>query len=150
MAEFNLTYQFGNNFENEASSAAVSVPAMVVAEGIRNSTPAVYLADGDTVVSFTIPANCIIQNFYLVVEEAMTGTVGVTLDDGANTEVFPITTAIDAVDVVLSDLFDVYVTTPYNLVFTFAGDQSLTPDGTLKIAFDYIQLDTNTAKYINK
>ena len=149
MAGYNLTYKFGNNFENEMSSAAVSVPAMVVNEGIRNSTPPVYLADGDTVVSFTIPANSIIKNFYLVVEEAMTGTVAVALNDGSATEVLP-ATAITAVGITKSALVDVYTTTPYDLIFTFAGDQSTTPDGALKLAFDYIQLDTNTAKYINK
>ena len=143
MANHNLTYAFGNNFENENSSAAVSVPAKIRGEGARGTTPAVFIAAGDTVTALSIPANVIIQNFYLVVESPMAGNVTVAIDGN---EVFP-STPIVTVGAYLSDLFDVYTTTPYELTLTFDTAQT---EGSIKIAYNFIQLDTNTAKYLNE
>ena len=143
MATHNLTYKFGNNFENEASAGTVTVPAKLEFEGGRGTVPAVFIQAGDVVSTVTIPANAVIKNFYLITEEAMTGTVTVTIDGGATT----IFTAADitVVGIAKSAVVDVYTTAPSDIEFTFSATQTA---GSVKVAYDFIQLDTNTAKYI--
>ncbi len=143
MANHNLTYAFGNNFENENSSAAISIPAKIRGEGARGTSPAVFIAAGDTVTTLSIPANVIIQNFYLIVESPMAGNITADIN---GTEVFPSTPVVTE-GAYLSDLFDVYTTTPYDLNVTFDAAQT---EGSIKIAYNFIQLDTNTAKYLNE
>jgi len=153
MATHSLTYKFGNNFENEASSGAVSVPAQIQGEGARGAVPPVFIGAGDTVTAFTIPANCIIKSFYLVVEDAMVGlgadtsTVTVTLDDTATTVLFQDADIFTTGEVAKSTVEDLYVTTPYTVSLTFLEAQT---EGAIKLVYDFIQLDTNTAKYINR
>jgi len=144
MATHNLTYKFGNNFENESSSAAVSIPAQIQGEGARGVVSPIMIQAGDVVTAFAIPANCIIQSFYLVTEEAMAGTVTVALSGG--TEIFPALTDVTTVGLEKATVSDVYVDAPYDIEVTFSDTQV---GGSIKVAFDFIQLDTNTAKYLN-
>ncbi len=144
----NLTHVNGNDFENENSSAAVTVKALISSESARGTVPAVYVTAGEEYLSLSVPANCVIKNFYLVVEEAMTGTVTIVLDGDTPADIFAAATAISSVGATKSSLEDVYVTTPTNIKFVFSDTQTAT-DGDIKVAFDFIQLDTNTAKHVN-
>lgn len=146
MAQYNLTYENGNNFENEFSAGVVTIPAMLRPESARGSVPATFIAAGDEVVAFTIPANAVIKNFYLIVEEAMAGTITVEID-GGNTEVFAAATSVASVGITKSSLVDVYTTEPYDVMVTFASAQTA---GKIRLAYDFIQLDTNTSKYIGE
>jgi hypothetical protein len=145
MATHNLTYKYGNNFENEFSAGVVSVPALLQPEGGRGTIPATFIAAGDIVESYTIPANSVIKNFYLIVEEAMAGTVTVELSDG--TDIFAALTSVTTVGIAKSALVDVFVTEPDSIKITFSDAQTA---GSIKIAYDFVQLDTNTAKYIGE
>lgn len=144
MATHNLTYEFGNNFENEASAGTVSVPAEIRGAGTRGLTPPVFVGAGDVVESYTVPANCVVTNLYLVVKEAMTGTVdvtfaGVTTHTGAD---------ISAEGLLLPDTWsELYITTPEKVELTFSDAQTA---GEVSVVFEFIQVNTNTAKYINK
>ena len=143
-----LTYVNGNDFENENSSAAVTVKALVAPESERGTVPAVYVTAAEEYLSLSVPANCVIKNFYLVVEEAMTGTVQVILDGDTPADIFAAATSVATVGVAKSALEDVYVTTPTNIKFVFSDTQTAV-DGNIKLAFDFLMLDTNTAKHVN-
>ena len=142
----NLTYLFGNNFENEKSAAAVTVPALITPEAERGTVAAKFVTAAEEYIALAIPANVIIKNFYLVVEEAMAGTVTVTLEDDTPVDIFAAATSVATVGATVSALKDVYVTEPLNVKFVFTDTQTA---GQVKLAFDFLQLDTNTSKYLN-
>lgn len=142
-----LTYKFGNNFENEKSSVAITVPALIEANKGRGSIPPIYVVSGEEYQSVSIPENCVISNMYLVVEAPMAGTVTVSID---GTDVFtdePIATIGAITSSVVTGEFPLYTTTPQAVSFVFNTDQTA---GSIKLAFDFIQLDTNTAKYVGR
>ena len=147
MATTILTYKNGNNFENEAAAAAVTVTALVNPESARGTVAAEFVTAGETYQSLSVPANCIVKNFYLVVEEAMTGTVQVILDASTPADIFAAGASVTTVGATISSLKDVYVTTPTSISFIFSATQTA---GVVKVAYDLIYLDTNTAKYVTE
>ena len=142
----NISYKFGNNFENESGAVSVSVPAIIENEGQRGTVPPVLVAAGEEYVSFSIPANTIIKNFYLVVAEAMVGTVTVYLGTSSGTALFT-AAVITATGLTKSSVEDAYVTTPTEITLVFSDAQTA---GEIKLAFDLLFLETNTAKYVGR
>ena len=142
MASYDLTYENGNNFENESSAVAVTAKAQIRPESGRGVSPALFIGAGDVITSGSVNANSVIGKIYLVTEEAMAGTVTVAI---GGTEVFPAGTSVSSVGLAVSAIEDVYVTTPENITITFSDAQTA---GQIKVAYEFISLDTNTAKYV--
>jgi len=141
----NLTYKFGNDFENEAGAVSISIPAEIETAGTRGTVPAEFVKSGEDYVAFSVPANVIIKSFYLVVTEAMVGTVNAYLGASTGgTQLFN-AASITSVGGVKSTVTDALVTTPEQITVNFSDAQTA---GEIKIVFDAIFISTNTAKYV--
>lgn len=143
----NITYKFSNNFENEKSSVVVTVPAMIEGEGARGIVSPRFVVALEEYTANVVPANCVISNIYLVTEDPMVGTVTVSLG-GTDVIVGGDITAVGViVGTVVTPALPAYNTTLADITLVFSDNQT---EGQVKVAFDFIQLDTNTSKYVGR
>ena len=142
MANRSVDALFKNNLRRANEVITVTLPALIREANVRTGQGAEYVATGTTYVTSNIPADVILQKVYLVVDEAMGGTVTVTNLDGTKT--FFSAAAVTSAGAAVSSVVDTLVTAEDGFAITFSANQTA---GQVRIVAEFLSNDTNIGIY---
>lgn len=146
MANKNLTAQFENNLRRFADGSTATIPAVVAPADVRTGVAQENVVSTDVYLAYSIPANVVVQKYYLIVEEAFDITLGtVTITDMDDNALF---TAVDVLTVgaTVSAVVDDYkaLANGYKVAF---NANSAAGVGRLKVVAQYVNVEATDGRF---
>lgn len=142
MATRSIDALFKNNLRRANEGVTVTVPALIREANIRTGQGAEYVTAGVEYIANNLPVDCIVQRVYLVVDEAMGGTVTVTNLDGTTT--FFSAQSVTTPGAVVSATEDQLVTVADGFKLVFSATQTA---GSVRVVAEILSNDTNVGIY---
>jgi len=140
-----ITGNYQNNLRNVSEVTSVTLPAELEPANYRLGLDPVFAEAAEVYQALVIPPKSILKKFYLIVEEAMTGTVTITLSNGS-TAIFT-DAAITVPGIFVSTEVDLLTDTPEGFDIVLSDDQVATANGSIRIVCDFASIDTNNGIY---
>jgi len=144
------TTVFGNNERREANLVTGALPAVLAPADLREGLPQETLISGDTYNVIKLPGGIVVSNAYVVVDDAMDGSIVVAVAIGTGTPV-PIVAAADCntVGVTLhADWLETLITddTYVTMIPTVTTPAT---QGSVKVVIEYTDYNRSTKSFIS-
>lgn len=138
MATRSITNLFKNNLRRISEGLSIDIPAVIRPANTRTGVGEETILATNTYTVDAVPEGSIVGKVYLIVEEAMTGTITVKNSDDSVT--FFNLQAITAPGAYVSAVVDTYASSPDGFNVTFSSDQTA---GRVRIVASFLSKDTN-------
>jgi len=143
----NLSSQFENNLRRVSEVGVATFPAKVSVNGDRLGQADEFVKGGDSYQVYTVPADSIATEFYIVVDEAFDTGLKATLKTIAGTPVVIKTDALlDVVGATVATLKNKHFDKADGISAVFSGDAT---KGSFRVVAEFISCSTNNGIYVD-